>query len=264
VTYVAALDLDDTLLRSDYTLSLATRDTLREWQARGCRIVIATGRPPRSVGGSLPDELQGVPWICYNGAEICEDGRTIYRNLLSTEDTRRILRRLLDAMPAAVLGLEIDDVLYLNRPWQRPTAYELVDLLEVADRPAAKILFFTDKAAGLSDTFSDLPPSARVMVSDKYGLVQIMARTADKAQALRFLMARWGLSMQHVVAFGDDINDVDMVQHSGIGVAVENAIAEVKAVADRVTLSNDEDGVGAVLRELMADGCSGDGHPSVV
>ncbi len=56
-------------------------------------------------------------------------------------------------------------------------------------------------------------------------------------------MARWGLSMQHVVAFGDDINDVDMVQHSGIGVAVENAIAEVKAVADRYPVSNDEDGV---------------------
>jgi hypothetical protein len=264
VTNVAALDLDDTLLRSDYSLSPATRETLREWQASGRRIVIATGRPPRSVGGALPAELQSVPWICYNGAEICEQGRSVYRNLLSAHDTRRILRKLLKAMPAAVLGLEIDDVLYLNRPWQRPTAYELADLIEVADRPAAKILFFTDKAAGLADTFSDLPPSARVMVSDKYGLVQIMARTADKAQALRFLMARWGLTMQHVVAFGDDINDVDMVQHSGIGVAVENAIPEVKAVADRVTLSNDEDGVGAVLRDLLADAFSGDGCAGMV
>ena len=257
MTQVAALDLDDTLLRSDSTLSPATRETLCEWQRRGNRIVIATGRPPRSVGGSLPDELHSVPWICYNGAEICEGGRSIYQNLISAHDTRRILRTLLEAMPDSTLGLEMDNVLYLNRPWQRPTAYELADLLAVAGRPCAKVLFFTDNAAGLDGVFTTLPSSARAMVSTKYGLVQIMARTADKAQALRFLTARWGLSMEQVIAFGDDINDVDMVQHSGIGVAVDNAIAEVKAVADRVTLSNDDGGVDVVLHELLASGSAG-------
>lgn len=253
MTRVAALDLDDTLLRSDHTLDPATCETLSQWRSRGHRIVIATGRPPRSVGDSLPAELCQVPWICYNGAEVCEAGRSIYRNLISPADTQRILRILLDAMPECALGLEIDDVLYLNRPWQRPTAYELVpDLLAVADRPSAKVLFFTDNVAGLDGAFAAIPPSTRVMISTKYGLIQIMARTADKAQALKFLMSRWGLSMDRVIAFGDDINDVDMVRLSGIGVAVDNAIAEVKAVANRVTLSNDEDGVGAVLRELLA------------
>lgn len=258
MTRVAALDLDDTLLRSDHTLSPATRDALRQWRSRGHHIVIATGRPPRSVGDSLPGELADVPWIVYNGAEVCQSGRSIYQNLISTADTRRILRLLLDAVPDCALGLEIDDVLYLNRPWPRPTAYELApDLLAVADRPSAKVLFFSDDVSGLNDTFGAMPPSTRVMVSTKYGLIQIMARTADKAQALRFLMARWGLGMDHVVAFGDDINDVDMVRLSGLGVAVDNAIPEVKAVAKRITLSNDEDGVGAVLRELLAADFSG-------
>lgn len=253
MTHIAALDLDDTLLRSDQTLSPATHETLRRWRSRGHHIVIATGRPPRSVGDSLPNELADVPWICYNGAEVCQAGRSIYQNLVSPADTRRILRLLLDAVPDCALGLEIDDVLYLNRPWPRPTAYELApDLLAVAKRPSAKVLFFSDDVSSLNQTFAAMPPSTRVMVSAKYGLIQIMARTADKAQALRFLMARWGLSMDRVVAFGDDINDVDMVRLSGLGVAVANAVPEVKTVADRITLSNDEDGVNAILCELLA------------
>ncbi len=180
MTYVAALDLDDTLLRSDYTLSLATRDTLREWQARGCRIVIATGRPPRSVGGSLPDELQGVPWICYNGAEICEDGRTIYRNLLSTEDTRRILLRLLDAMPAAVLGLEIDDVLYLNRRGSgQPLTNQSTCWKQRLSRRQDLLSLRTSRRS-IRHLFRFAAIRSRAMVSDKYGSC-IMARTAAGA-----------------------------------------------------------------------------------
>ncbi len=258
MTYIAALDLDDTLLHSDHTLSPATREALQQWRRCGHHVVIATGRPPRSAGESLPDELRGVPWICYNGAEIWQGDRNIYRNLLSAHDTHAIISMLLASRPESVLGLEIDDVLYLNRPWQRAYSYELADLLATADRPAAKILFFDNNVAALGDLFTGLPASARVMISTKYGLVQVMARTADKAHALRFLTARWGLNMQHVVAFGDDINDVDMVQASGLGVAVENAIPEVKAVADRITLSNDDDGVALILQELLAGQCAGD------
>jgi hydroxymethylpyrimidine pyrophosphatase-like HAD family hydrolase len=57
--------------------------------------------------------------------------------------------------------------------------------------------------------------------------------------------------MCQVVAFGDDVNDVEMVRRAGLGVAVENAIPAVKAVARQVTRSNDEDGVALVLEELL-------------
>jgi hypothetical protein len=54
------------------------------------------------------------------------------------------------------------------------------------------------------------------------------------------------------MAFGDDVNDLRMIQESGFGVAVENAVPDVKAVADHITLSNDAGGVEEVLRELLA------------
>jgi 5-amino-6-(5-phospho-D-ribitylamino)uracil phosphatase len=251
MTQILAVDLDDTLLRSDKSLAPITLELLLEWRSRGNRIVIATGRPPRSVGEALPDELWDVPWICYNGAEIRISGASAYQDLLTPADTREIIDIILCALPDATLGLEIEDVLYLNRHWARPSPYEVVDLLTVANRAAAKILFFHEDIDNLDGVFTGLPGSAQVMVSTKYRLVQVMSHSADKANALRHLVSTWDMDMGSVIAFGDDINDVGMVRDSGVGVAVENAVPEVKAVADRITLSNDDGGVDLVLQEFL-------------
>lgn len=251
---VVALDLDDTLLRSDGAVSARTAAVLQRWAAAGHRLVVATGRPPRSIAAALPPELQAVPWITYNGAEVYVDGQKVYENLISVEATRAIVGMVLEAMPECALGLEIDDTLYLNRPIRRTSPYEVVDLWSVATRPAAKILFFHQDFDVLQPLLDALPAEVRAMLSVKYDLVQILATSADKAEALRFLAECWGVGMERVIAFGDDVNDVDMVREAGFGVAVANAVDEVKAVADRITLSNDEDGVAVMLEELTCDG----------
>lgn len=248
---ILALDLDDTLLRSDKSLAPTTRELLSEWTARGNRVVIATGRPPRSAGESLPEELWEAPWICYNGADIQLRNTSVYTDLLPVDAAKRTVRALLTALPEAAIGLEVDDVLYLNRRWERPYPYEVADLMELEHGPVAKILFFHDAIDGLDGLFTEIETSAQIMVSTKYRLVQIMSPTADKVTALRHLVKTWDMDLTNVMAFGDDINDVKMVRECGIGVAVENAVDEVKAVADRITLSNDEGGVDIVLRELL-------------
>ncbi|RIK43550.1 MAG: Cof-type HAD-IIB family hydrolase, partial [Chloroflexi bacterium] len=74
---------------------------------------------------------------------------------------------------------------------------------------------------------------------------------ANKAAALAVLMADWGVPLAQVVAFGDDTNDIEMLQECGLGVAVANAADEVKQVADEITATNDEDGVAIVLERLL-------------
>lgn len=248
---VLALDLDDTLLRSDHSISPATLDVIRHWRTAGRHVVIATGRPPRAVAGQLPAELDGVPWIVYNGAVIYLEGEKIYENLIPATDAHAIVARLQTSLPDHLIGVEIDDVLYMNQVTNRPHARVVTDLTTVATQPCAKVLFFAESFVGLDPLFSAMPAGVRVMISEKYKLGQIMSRSADKAEALKYLVQRWSLSMGQVVAFGDDINDVDMIAACGMGVAVANAIADVKAVATRVTHSNDEDGVAAILRELL-------------
>lgn len=264
---VIALDLDETLLRSDKSLSLHTLDLLREWRERGNKIVVATGRPPRSVAGVIPDLLQDVPWICYNGAEVQLNGRTIFADLMPAESARHLVGWALEALPAWRTGVEIDDTLYVNRPFDRPKQYVLSpDLLEVVHQPAAKVLFFdhrqedyvpvsiagSDPFAPLQPLLSALPPDTRPMLSQKYRLAQFLSATADKAVALRFVVENLGLGMEQTIAFGDDVNDAQMVAEAGLGVAVANAAPEVLAAADRVTASNDEDGVALILEELLA------------
>jgi Cof subfamily protein (haloacid dehalogenase superfamily) len=245
--------LDDTLLRSDGTISDRTLTALNKWRAAGHAIVIATGRPTRSVAAVLPDSLHSVPWITYNGAYIYLDDECIYENLIPPTATHAIIELVNELLPECALGLEIDNTLFLNRTINRTSPYSVVDLQTVANQPAAKILFFHQEFAALEGIISALPVEARAMLSDKYNLVQILAATADKTHALRFLVNRMGLHMAQVVAIGDDINDVEMIRDSGLGVAVANAIPAVKSVAKRMTLSNEEDGVALVVEEILQE-----------
>jgi len=248
---VAAIDLDDTLLRSDGSISARTLDALRAWRAKGHRIVIATGRPRRTIDTVLPLELSDAPVISYNGAEIYAKGQKLYDNLIPAAAARTIVERCLALAPDAEIGVEIDNVLYLNRPSKRPRLYEVADLLELTHQPCAKVLVFADELAVLDPLLAELPAGARALHSGRYRFLQILGETVDKAEALRFLVTDWGLTMANVVAFGDDTNDVDMVRMSGLGVAMSNAVEEVLAVAQRVTTTNDEDGVALVLEELL-------------
>ena len=248
---IAAIDLDDTLLRSNGTLSTTTEDTLTRWQATGRQIVIATGRPPRSIGHVLPPSLQGVPWVCYNGAEIRLNGECIYTNHIPAADTQTIVLQVLDEMPGALIGVEVAGTLYLNRHAERATPYEVADLVTL-EQPAAKVLIFSETKEPLPSLASAMPPSAQPLYSARYPhFIQILATNCNKASALE----HWVEAMQHaladIVAFGDDTNDVEMVAACGRGVAMANAVAEVKAVADEITLTNDEDGVARILTKLL-------------
>lgn len=259
-----ALDLDDTLLRSDGTISAETLATLLCWRSMGNHIVVATGRPPRAVAEVLPESLWDVPWICYNGAEVQERGEILKQDLIPVGDARQIVSWAQTELPDWRMGVEIGNRLYLNRPPEKVRPHLLApDLLEVISEPVAKILFFASPVPNRTHSELDgfdvfgpllrlLPATTRSMHSNRYRLLQFMSGTADKAYALRFVADRLGLAMEQVMAFGDDVNDVEMVRQSGTGVAVDNAVPEVHAVADWVTASHDQEGVGIMLESLIA------------
>jgi 5-amino-6-(5-phospho-D-ribitylamino)uracil phosphatase len=112
----------------------------------------------------------------------------------------------------------------------------MVDLREFSDH------------SPLMDT---VPPECRLFVTDGGQFCQIAHASVSKLDAMRFVLGRWKLGMENVIAFGDDVVDLDLIEESGIGVAMGNAIPEVKAVADLIAKSNDEDGVAEVLEWLL-------------
>jgi len=247
---VVAVDLDETLLRSDGSVSPRTLAALAAWEAAGQRLVIATGRPPRSAV-QIPNELLHLPCVCYNGASIYQNGQSSYTQTIPAVDTWQIVDSLLSARPDSRVGIEIDNILYVNRPTDRPGTQFTPDLLGMAARPAAKIIIALNEYLQAVPSANGLPASARVLLSEKYAVAQIMPSQSSKAIALAHLMDEWGVPMGEVAAFGDDVNDVEMIAEAGLGVAMDNAVAEVKAVADRITTSNDADGVALVVEELL-------------
>lgn len=263
---VLAVDLDDTLLADDKTVSARTLAALAAWEQSGRQVVIATGRPPR-ITRIIPSAFHHYPWICYNGAWVEHQRNVLFQKAIPVADARRIVAMIQKAAPQCRLGVEIADKLYINRQLDRPGAQFVTDVLAYTNQPAAKILTSLTEinaahhtsASGLGMATSpsktvldDLPPTTRALVSPKYDLIQVIPHDVSKARALRWLLNRWGHSLDEVVAFGDDVNDIEMIAEAGLGVAMDNAVAEVKAVANRVTTSNDEDGVATIIEEILA------------
>ena len=252
-TRVLALDLDDTLLRSDKSISAANLAAMERWLDCGHEIVVATGRPPRSVPPVLPNLLRRAPRIVYNGAQVIVEDEVVYTNPLPAADVRHMLEWIESSNETWYIGLEIDDTLYVNRHFAKPGHFEVADLAQLCERPAYKMIFFFPEGRGdIAHLLAAVPPTTRSLVTPKFDIVQLCAGGADKSTALDYLLRQRGRSLDAAVAIGDDINDLEMVRCSGIGIAVDNALPEVKAVADWVAPNNDADGVAFAIDRLLA------------
>jgi hydroxymethylpyrimidine pyrophosphatase-like HAD family hydrolase len=96
----------------------------------------------------------------------------------------------------------------------------------------------------------NLPLDCNLVITDNGKLGQIMAQGVNKLGALRHILDKLGTGIDKVMFFGDDINDIELIKECGIGIAMGNAAAKVKAIANNITLSNEEDGIAAFLNAL--------------
>lgn len=248
---IIALDLDGTLLRSDGSISERTMHTLEKHRQAGVRVIIATARPPRMISRLLPESLSDLPYICYNGAEVYEAGQRIAAYHIAPEIAKQIVRDLNTLSPGSAVSAEIDDWFYCDRVLTTPWPHSVVDLIQFIDKPVSKVLFDSTGIKDLELLAVSFPKECVCKFTSGGTLAEIMSASSSKAVGLTALLDRWSMSLADVVAFGDDTPDIEMLRECGMGVAMANAVSEVKAVADRVTLSNDEDGVALVLEEML-------------
>ncbi|WP_241248926.1 HAD family hydrolase [Rhodococcus sp. X156] len=261
--HLVASDLDGTLLGADGLVSPATIAGVRALVTSQVPFVPVTGRPPQWV---LPvtDQLGIAPLaVCANGAVLFDTAtlRVLWKRCLEQPVLAEVAEVALAALPGCGLAVDRlghpepstrDEVWVPRRAHHWPSADNLeVSLAELCAEPAVKLLV---RQCGLSsqdvaDVLAPrLPESVGLTCSTGDGLVEILPAGVSKAAGLAMVARYHGVQAQRVLAFGDMPNDVSMLRWAGCGVAMGNAHASVRAVADVVTDANTEDGVARVLR----------------
>jgi Cof subfamily protein (haloacid dehalogenase superfamily) len=254
------LDLDGTLFHKDQTISQRTIHVLNQWRNMGKEVIIATGRPPRFVFGILPGQLQYRYCICYNGAEIYRNRQLICQNLIPGESVQNILEWLRLTYPGCIISVEAGNQLFTNYSldkFEPNLDYRIVDFKSMSFENAAKILVDLSSIPDISIIERNLPGNCRMLVTGK-SLGEIFLRNISKLTGVQFILNSIGLELKETIAIGDDNNDIELISECGVGVAMGNATAAVKQVADLVTGTNQEDGVAVILEKIIADGLNKD------
>lgn len=243
------IDLDGTLLNTDKTISDCSIKTLNSCRDKGMKIVFATDRPVRTVRSFL-NTISCDAIIYHNGAFIISDGKRLgTSHSVPIDDARRILAIMKERYSDKRLSIEIDDMLYANfdisKFWSNTKAM-LSDFTDLPDVDADKIIIEVSSQGEYEEVLNLLTPELYGQMSDGK-LCLIMNRNATKLNAIKTLSQHWGIYLTEMIAFGDDYNDIEIIMHCGIGVAMGNAIKEVKDSSDVVTDTNDRDGVAKYL-----------------
>jgi Cof subfamily protein (haloacid dehalogenase superfamily) len=256
---LVASDIDGTLIHNDGTLSPRTLHVLA---ALPVPFVVVTGRPVRWLRQLYEQMPAPVPAVCANGAVIYDpiDDQILLANPLSTDLLLDVAKRLREAVPDIALAVEVEDgrSFWYEEAW--PVRWETVPQQvrvlttpeELTSVPAVKLL--ARSANHQADAFYELVSGllgevAETTHSSSSALVEISAPAVTKAAGLAWICERDGIDASEVLAFGDMPNDIPMLAWAGHGVAMGNAHPAARAVADEVTLTNDEDGVARYLTE---------------
>ncbi|MEV6295417.1 HAD family hydrolase [Streptomyces sp. NPDC051896] len=257
-----ATDLDGTLLRGDDTVSDRSLAALARVARAGARHLVVTGRPaPRARQLLAHLGCTGLA-VCGQGAQVYDagTGRLVWSVRLDRELAETALGKIeaeVGQVYAAVDQDGVDGLTLIEPGYRMP--HPTLPAVRVDRRddlwcaPISKVLL---RHAELAD--DELAATARGVVGDLAtvtmsgpGTVELQPSGVTKATGLALAAERLGIAAEEALAFGDMPNDIPMFDWAGRGVAMAGAHPELKAVADEITLSNEDDGVAVVLERLF-------------
>ena len=263
------LDVDDTLLNHEHRITARTKTAVIKAQQVGIRIVLASGRPTYGVvplAKQLELDKNGGFILTYNGSQIIN----MQTNELLFD--KRINPALLPYLErkAGKNGFPMftyhQDTIFTNapdNPWIRREAElnlmkikKVTKLAESVDFKPCKCMLVSENENALIalETLwkKRLAGTLDVFRSETYFL-EIVPQYIDKAYSLSILLEKLQLKTEDIIAIGNGISDVTMIQLAGLGIAMGNAQDSVKACADYITGSNDKDGVAlAVEKHILS------------
>ncbi|MCL2371899.1 MAG: Cof-type HAD-IIB family hydrolase [Defluviitaleaceae bacterium] len=239
-------DLDGTFLRDDKTVSDYTRDVFRRCREKGIKLVFATGR---SSYRQIPRELFDGE-VLSNGAVAFVGDERIYHKPMPIAQARKLLTTAENAGMYIVASR--GDRHLANFNLREATGYldgEIADFNKLDFEP--HIIFSSAKTAQEIEFFENNLPENYHMIVFKDGMALIAREEAVKSKAVAAVAGYWGIKPAEIAGFGDDLNDIDLLQYCGVGVAMANAQDETKQVANQICDTNENDGVARWIEENL-------------
>lgn len=265
--HLIALDLDGTLLTDNKVISSKTKQTVRTAMDEGHIVVIATGRPHRSSINYYHELGLKTPMVNFNGALLHHPTNKNWdalHNPMPIRTAHAIIDACFDLNVNNILAEVMDDVYLAQYDEKLIEIYQ-----ESPDDPPFKI-------GNIKQTLKEDPTSILILPKDEqvqmlrshlddyhaefiehrnwgapWNIIEIIKKGMNKAVGLQKIAHYYGIPQERIIAFGDEDNDLEMIDYAGVGVAMDNAIPQLKQLAKHVTKTNEQDGIGSFLEEYL-------------
>ena len=266
------MDVDGTLTNDKKEITPKTREVLLKAQKQGILLILASGRPTTGLvemGKVLEMDKNNGLFISYNGSKVVnfQTGEELFNEPLKLEDAKAVLEHMkkFEIKPMIDKG----DYMYVNDVYNCMIRFrgepfnvikyesrggnyklcEIDDLAAFVDYPLNKILtagepeYLEEHYVEMMEPFKD---KLNCMFTGPF-YFEFTAKDIDNAKALDTVLKPLYITADEVIAFGDGHNDISIIKYAGIGVAMENAVYDLKEAADEITLSNEHDGIAESL-----------------
>lgn len=263
---VIATDMDGTFLNSkgSYDHNRFQR-ILKQLQERDIRFVVASSNPYRQLREHFPDCHEQLTFVGENGANIISKNQSLVEVFQQREDIASIIYFIEEKYPQAVVVLSGEKKGYLKKGVSENIVKMLLPFFPVLElvnsfSPLPDERFFKltlqvkeEESAQIMKAIADYKTSQRLVgTASGFGYIDIITKGLHKGWALQQLLKRWNFTGDHLMAFGDGGNDIEMLKLAKYSYAMANAPKNVKAAANYQAKSNDESGVLDVIDNYLA------------
>lgn len=265
---IIAVDIDGTLTNDDKIITPRTKKALLEVQKAGKKVVIASGRHPYGVipyAKELELQKYGGYLLCFNGGRVVRASDKGFETIYSKNLDLNFVPQVCDLLKDSNITVNTyqGDTIVAD---QKTNAYSHVepDILKMPFQQVDDFVRYVDFPINkllLAGEPEELDRHEKVLASYFDGVLDVFKSApfflevvplgVSKGASLHPLLETLGLQRENLIACGDSYNDITMLGYAGLGVAMENAEEDVKTVADYITKSNNEDGIGFVAEKFM-------------
>ena len=254
-------DLDGTLFQTDKTVSEENKEAIEYFKSEGGYFTFITGRMP-CISSFVCDIIKpNCPFGCINGGGVYDVDKGYLWTMELSKDSYTLIEYVNNNLPDVGVQINTFDSIYYstdNAAMERfrriTNTPKIMKDYHMETEPIAKVLFADLKEENIQKVQQLLyahPLAERFdFIRSERTLFEILPKGIDKEVALKKIAEILGVKREKTIAVGDYNNDIRMIKYAGLGVAVSNAIDELKKEADYVTVSNNESAIAAIINDI--------------